>query len=95
MPQDFVLFSGIETTDWVNDLMDICGPIRRQYPLAFHNPELYSDKDFYMMVGLTKPQFSSLVPYLTGDMRTSQARSIENALALFLMKLRHNIPQEV
>ena len=75
--------------------MDICGPIRRRYPLAFHSPELYSDEDFYMLVGLSKSDFLSLVPYLSGDMRTSRARSLENALALFLMKLRHNTTQEV
>jgi len=63
--------------------------------LAFHSPELYSDEDFYMLVGLSKSDFLSLVPYLSGDMRTSRARSLENALALFLMKLRHNTTQEV
>ena len=76
--------------------MDNCGPIRgRIYPMAFHNYHLYTDSDFYMLVGVTKPQFLSLIPYISGDMRTSKARSVENALALFLMKLRHNTIQEV
>jgi len=76
--------------------MDNCGPIRgRIYPMAFHNHHLYTDSDFYMLVGESKSQFLSLVPYISGNMRTSKARSVENALALFLMKLRHNTSQEV
>ena len=46
------------------------------------------------MVGFSKPEFRSLLPYL-GDMRSSHCRSKENALGMFLMKLRHNTTQEV
>jgi len=65
-----------------------------EFPLAFHRPHLYNEEDFYTLLGVTKPHFSFLSGFLV-EMRNTPSRIVQKALAIFLLKLRHNMSQVV
>jgi len=83
-------FSGLRAVQWFSDFESAKCPS----DYAFECDHLYSDTDFYSLVGFTKSQFRFLLSYLS-EMRNTHCRSKENALAMLLMKLRHNTTQEV
>jgi len=85
-----IFFLGPPAVQWFDEVVST----KRHTAYAFECDYLYSDIDFYSMVGFSKAEFRSVLPYL-GDMRSSHGRSKENALGMFFMKLRHNTTQEV
>ena len=64
-------------------------------PLNFENLDQHEDEDIQIHFGITKEDFRYLLPYCRLEMRDSDARTVSNALAMFLMVLRHNTCQKV
>jgi len=64
-------------------------------PFNFENLDEHEDEDIIIHFGITKEDFQSLLPYCRLEMRDSDARTVSNALAMFLMVLRHNTCQKV
>jgi len=87
--QVLTIVLGAPAEEWFKDIESA----KRPSVYAFECDHLYSDTDFYSLVGFTKLQFRSLLAYLS-DMRQSHCRSKENALGMFLMKWRHNTTQD-
>jgi len=83
-------FSGLPAVQWFSDFESA----KLSSAYAFEYDHLYSDTDIYSLVGFTKSQFRSLLPYLS-EKRNTHCRSKENALAMLLMKSRQNTTQEV
>ena len=50
-----------------------------------------SHEDFDLLTGITKENFDYLLHFLENDMHASKNRSLENALGIFLLKLRTGI----
>ncbi|CAG7786339.1 unnamed protein product [Allacma fusca] len=62
-------------------------------PLDFDSP-LLTDSDYECYTSLTKDQFDFVLSFISPHMRDSQNRSIRNALAIFLIKLRMDLSQD-
>ncbi|CAF1650537.1 unnamed protein product [Adineta ricciae] len=60
----------------------------------FDDPSSMSDADYLTMTGLNKDNFNHLLQFLT-TMRTSRVRSLREALAIYLMKLRLSVSNSV
>jgi hypothetical protein len=63
-------------------------------PLDFSSSGLPEDK-YEVLLGFTKANFEILLKFCSPYMRNTTTRSVRSALALFLMKLRLDIPQNV
>ncbi|XP_035714512.1 uncharacterized protein LOC118438406 [Folsomia candida] len=91
-----VLMSDEELAQWILDLSsnrNKLGARRRRYNF---DDQTDVDKDDYPnLVGFSKIQFNSLLAEISGHVHNSVNRSVRNALAIFLMLLRHNLAQKV
>jgi len=64
-------------------------------PFNFENLDEHEDEDIKIHFGITKQDFRYLLHYCRLEMRDSDTRTVTNALAMFLMVLRHNTCQKV
>lgn len=82
-----------EVANWFNVLKKIIE--LKKNPVNFDSMGGWSDNDIYSMLGVSKENFGNLYIYIKPYMNESKKRSIRNCLALFLMKIRLNLSQNV
>ena len=83
-----------ELAQWILDLSsnkNKLGARRRRY--NFDDPTDVEKDDYPNLVGFSKIQFNSLLTEISDHVHNSVNRSVRNALAIFLMLLRHNLSQ--
>lgn len=64
---------------------------RRRY--NFDDATDVKNEDYPRLVGLTKDEFDIMLLELSGKVYNTENRSVRNALAIFLMVLRHGMTQ--
>jgi hypothetical protein len=93
-PKHGVRMSDEKLCSWILDLSGICRKLKsEQRRYNFDDPTSVRQKDYKLLVGLTKSDFDALLPELSGQLYESSNRSKRNALAILLMMLRHNLSQ--
>lgn len=63
--------------------------------IDFSDSSLFEDKDYELLLGLSKENFLAVFETIKNRLRSSCNRSAINALAMFLMKLRLDVSQDV
>lgn len=90
-----VLMSDEDLAQWILDLSKRnnlkSNSKRRRY--NFDDPTDVDKEDYPNLVGFSKIQFNSLLTEISGHLHNSVNRTVRNALAIFLMLLRHNLSQ--
>lgn len=75
----------------MTDIVDLLQRMRQSMysitRLDFENPLSLSDEDYHHLTGLSRDQFSKVLSSLT-TLRNTSVRSTRNCLAIFLVKLR-------
>ncbi|XP_035702689.1 uncharacterized protein LOC118434065 [Folsomia candida] len=85
-----------ELARWILDLTsnkNRIGARRRHY--NFDDQTDVQKDDYQNLVGFSKIQFNSLLTEISDHVHNSVNRNVRNALAIFLMLLRHNLSQKV
>lgn len=72
--------------------MNRIGVKSNKYKSSFDFDIEIEDVDFAKLVGFSKINFESILPFLD-KLNSSKNRSTRNALGMFLMMLRHNLSQ--
>ena len=89
-----VLMSDSDLANWMMDLrMMYKEGISNRRRYNFDDPTNVSEDDYPNLVGFTKIQFDVLLMELSGHVHNSSNRSQRNALAVFLMFMRHDLSQ--
>lgn len=85
-----VFMSDEELATWILDCTSAKSGQRRY---NFDDPNNVKSKEYMSLVGLTRTQFDIMLAELKGHLNNSVNRSVRNALAMFLMMIRHNLSQ--
>jgi hypothetical protein len=93
--KDGVLLSDEEISTWIFELTLSHQPEKRQRRYNFDDPNNVTSDDYATLVGFSKEDFDSLLPYISGQIHNSVNRSARNALAIFMMTLRHDFTQVI
>ncbi|XP_021943615.1 uncharacterized protein LOC110842214 [Folsomia candida] len=90
--QSFEL-SGPDITKWTTQLLKHID--NKVTILDFGKNSHIKPEDYHLLLGVTRDQFLELLEICRHHIHSSSNRSVENALALFLMKMRLDLPQKV
>ncbi|OXA52003.1 hypothetical protein Fcan01_13830 [Folsomia candida] len=90
--QSFEL-SGPDITKWIAQLLKHID--NKVTILDFGKNSHIKPEDYHLLLGVTRDQFLELLEICRHHIHSSSNRSVENALALFLMKMRLDLPQKV
>jgi len=88
-----VLMSDEELCSWIFQLSQLGKNRRLRRRYNFDDPQDISQEDYANLVGFPKEDFDFLLTEISGHVHNSSNRSPRNALAMFLMLLRHNLSQ--
>ena len=88
-----VTWNSEQVFSFINSLASMCARNSVKKPKLDFDNDYYSDDDYHVYTGLTKKEhFDNLLQFCV-DLRASSNRSVRNALAIFLVKLRLDISQ--
>ncbi|OXA45584.1 hypothetical protein Fcan01_19479 [Folsomia candida] len=90
--QSFEL-SGPDITKWIAQLLKHID--NKVTILDFGKNSHIKPEDYHLLLGVTRDQFLELLEICRHHIHSSSNRSVENALALFLLKMRLDLPQKV
>lgn len=82
-----IILNDEEITEWMKHIK-----ISSNRKTFNFDDDVIDDEDFIQLTGFSKEQFHNLLPFLN-QINSTKFRSKKNALAIFLMMLRHNLSQ--
>lgn len=86
--------SGKEMQNWLVKIKQVV--VLKKNPLNFNESMAgWDDKDVYDLLGVSIENFKILLAYIKPHLKNSKKRSIDNCLAIFLMKIRLGVSQKV
>ncbi|XP_021965136.1 uncharacterized protein LOC110860413 [Folsomia candida] len=91
--RDNVRVTNSELVEWIDVITEEA--IRKELPINFNADSKMTSEEYEIFTGLSREQFDSVLQYCREDIRNSSVRTIRNALAIFLMKLRLDLPQRI
>ena len=94
--QHMACLSTVSANDFLilnEELSLLCERSRNKQKITMEDESL-NDSEVKTLFGLNREQFNSLHIYIATDLRSSCNRTIRDALAIYLMKLRLNLSQE-
>jgi len=63
--------------------------------IDFEPSSPFKSEDYELLLGVSRANFDSMMNFISGAVKTSENRSVRNALGMFLIKLRLNLSQKV
>lgn len=91
--KDGVLMSDEKLTNWILEMTLLVKKQLKRKRVDFDDIENVPMEDYKLLTGLSKADFELLLEYLKGNLNNSRNRSVRNSLGMFLMMLRHALPQ--
>jgi hypothetical protein len=89
-----VLMTDEQLSRWILDLSELCKKNKEQRKrFDFEAPNNVKDDDYHLLLGVTKPNFETILSIIKSGLHKSQNRTPREALAMFLMLLRHGMSQ--
>jgi len=86
--------NGSEFLELTEEISQYCEKLTERAKLTMEDASL-EDEEVKTHFSLTRPQFEHLHQYVAADLRKSSNRTTRDALAMYLIKLRLNLPQAV
>jgi len=85
---------GTEFVELTEELSKFCEELYEKPRLTMEDNSL-KDEEVKTLFSLTRSQFDDLHQYVATDLRKNSSRTTKDALAMYLIKLRLNLPQTV
>ena len=91
--KDGVRMTDEEMADWIFDLTQLAKGEGKRRRYNFDDPKNVPASEYKLLVGFEKEDFDYLVTRISPYLNKSSNRSVRNALAVFLMFVRHEHSQ--
>lgn len=91
--QNYILLTDEELVEWVDAITEEA--TRTKLPIDFNEDSKMTNEEYEVLTGLNREEFDTLLTYCRADLRNSPCRTARNALAIFLLKMRLNLPQRI
>jgi hypothetical protein len=89
-----ILMTDEELSRWILDLSLLCKTKQeKRKRFDFNDSKNIKDEDYPLLLGVTKQNFETMLSMIRSKLHKSQNRSPREALAIFLMVLRHGMTQ--
>lgn len=91
--QNHIRLTDEELVEWIDAITNEA--TRTKLPIDFNEDSKMSNEEYEVFTGLNRQQFDDLLTFCRADLRNSPCRTARNALAIFFLKLRLNLPQRI
>lgn len=89
-----VLMSDEELSHWILDLSQMCKMNKeKRKRFDFEDPKNVPEEDYPILLGVTKANFDTMLSIIKSSLHKSVNRTPREALAMFMMVLRHGMTQ--